>query len=283
MDLFFHLGLDDVPRDSTQRAERMDREVEEAVGEMQPVSVSHFGNENVPLNRSRAAACRAPRSYASGVYPASLLRANECYQKMQAYEKLNSFRYEWFVKSRPDVAFGDPVAHMSTLKADRVYINEHIPGTSTPTFENVRELYPDGARKVLRKPLADHIAVVPRALADNFFSAHEAVSECLSDEQKKPWVNAESLMALWVAKNSIPYETKPWFWMLVRDGVGPECRRVQWIGRELNRTAELNERCQQFRQTGVLPVGAPRPCRRESDVASNVGVPIRGAPVACVE
>lgn len=253
LDVFFHIGLHDVAKDATKTAALKESETRKAATVMRPVILSIYNDSSFNLNREAHADCPPDLNPASAEYPPSLLRASQCMALVKSYEERNNIRYDWIVKTRPDVAIGDPVAPIAQLQQDRAYINEHIPGASTPAFSTIRELYPQNAAKILHKPFADHIAMVPRKLADTFFSAHLAAGECLNRLQKSRLVNAEAVMGMWLIKHALRYETMPWFWILVRDREGPECARLRWVGRFANKTAEFAERCQRYNETGHIP------------------------------
>lgn len=256
LDVFFHIGLHDIAKDATQTASLKESETRNVATVMKPVVLSMYNDSNFALSRKAHADCPQGRHHASVEYPPSLLRASQCMALVKRHEGTNSIRYDWIVKTRPDVAIGDPVSPISELQQDRAYINEHIPGASTPAFTTIRELYPQNAAKFLNKPLADHIAMVPRKLADTFFSAHLGAGECLSKLQKSRLVNAEAVMGMWLIKHALPYETMPWFWILVRDRQGPECLRLRWVGRFVNKSAEYAERCQRYNETGNISITA---------------------------
>jgi hypothetical protein len=257
VDVFFHVAMADVPRANTRAAVPAEQETNGAIEGMHPVVVSRYSGAGRAMNFSGVAACPAGRSYACDFYHPALLRASECMEKIELYEREHGVRYEWIVKTRPDVAFGDPVALMSALPTDRVLMNEHIPGASTPAFPTIREMYPTAAADLLHKPFADHVAIVPRHMAGVFFSSHLASFECMTPVQRGRLVNAEALMGLWLIRHSVRYDTAPWFWMLVRDRGGPECKRMEWIGRATNQTGAFTQRCKAYDATGVIPP-APR-------------------------
>lgn len=253
LDIFFHIGLHDIAKNSSETASTAESETRKAANIMKPVVLSIYNDSMLDLNANMHLACPQDLQHACTAYPPALLRASQCMALVQSHELKNSIRYDWIVKTRPDIAFGDPVAPITRLQQDRVYINEHIPGTSTPAFTTIRELYSQNAAKFLNKPFADHIAMVPRKLADTFFSSHLAAGECLNRVQKSRLVNAETIMGMWLIKHAIRYETLPWFWILVRDRRGPECSRLRWVGRFDNKTADFAERCQIYNQTGFIP------------------------------
>lgn len=258
LEVFFHIGLRDIAKVSNATALTSRSETREAAEAMKPVVLSLYDDPILQLNMTQHNSCSGGMEHARRVYPPALLRASQCMALVRDFETKNNFRYDWIVKTRPDIAIGDPVTPLSKLRPDRIYINEHIPGTSTPAFQTIRELYPRNAAKLLGKPFADHIAMVPREYADVFFSSHLAAGECLTQIQKSRLVNAETIMGMWLIQNGVRYETMPWFWILVRDKQGPECSRVQWIGRSTNETAEFSERCLVYNETGIIPSKAEK-------------------------
>jgi hypothetical protein len=114
------------------------------------------------------------------------------------------------------------------------------------------------ANKVLLKPIGDHIAIVPRGMADTFFRAYLAVKECITPEQKTRHfkaINTEALLGMWMVRQNIKYDVQNWFWLLVRDSDGvpkPECHRVAYIGAEDRLSQDYLRRCDEFLENGVL-------------------------------
>jgi hypothetical protein len=253
LEVIFHIGLHDVARVPGMAATDSEKETISAAEAMKPIVISVYEGSPHLLNQSLHAVCSEGSDYASNEYPPSLLRASQCMTLVKARERQLGTKYDWIVKTRPDVAFGDPVS-ISHLPSDRVYINEHIPGTSTPAFDTIRELYPNNAAKYLAKPFADHIAAVPRDLADTFFLSHLAAGECLTPLQRQRLVNPETIMGMWLMRSGVRYQTLPWLWILVRDKQGPECSRVQWVGRFTGQTADFTRRCNEYAKTGTIPI-----------------------------
>jgi hypothetical protein len=91
-------------------------------------------------------------------------------------------------------------------------------------------------------------------LADTFFLSHLAAGECLTPLQRQRLVNPETIMGMWLMRSGVRYQTLPWLWILVRDKQGPECSRVQWIGRFTGQTADFTMRCNEYAKTGTIPI-----------------------------
>jgi hypothetical protein len=123
----------------------------------------------------------------------------------------------------------------------------------------IRSIYgQEQTNRILHKPIGDHISIVPRTMAQLFFSMHLAVQICVTREQKalgRSYINTEAIMGMWMVRNNLRYDVQNWFWLLVRDVGGrptPECRRVAYIGRHKNISEALVKRCEEFKATGVL-------------------------------
>lgn len=254
VDVFFHVGMRDVSRPQyAPSANNSDGANNAAMNLFDPVVVSRSFGRGAALNRTGVAPCPAGTSYASNIYYRALLRAHECMNLVRGFEKKHDFRYDWIVKTRPDIVFGDPVPSLKLLPSDRVFINEHDPRGSMNAFPTMREKFPEKARTLLKDPFSDHIAIVPRELADVYFSAHLGSSTCLSPPQKSRLINSETILGPWLIGHGVQYSTIPLFWIIVKPDRGPECSRVvKSIGSDSTQTETFRKRCEAFKKTGIL-------------------------------
>lgn len=135
VDIFFHVGLQDVPRENTSAAAAAPQQYFEAMRYFGPVSISVFDND-LPSTADHGASstCRDESVPLAEKFPSSLWRAAECVHRIANYEWSNRLHYDWIIKTRPDVALLDPLTEIADLRSDRVYLNQHIPGKFYPIF-----------------------------------------------------------------------------------------------------------------------------------------------------
>lgn len=247
VDVFFHISRDDVPKPGTTKA--TSRSVAAAMKLFSPVVVSFLSN-NVTCGKPE---CALSSRHANVSCPFSLIRAEQCVRLVTRYEKRMGRKYEWIYKTRPDVAFGSHMSIPDVLREDTLYVNQHIPGTSTHAHAWLRRLFKENGT-VVQDVVADQVMVAARPLADIVFRASLAFDECALYELPKGTLNTEVALTYWLAKNGVRYHALPWFWMLVRDGEGPECSRVQYIrnGTGQSNTTLMN-RCKIYKQAGFIP------------------------------
>jgi hypothetical protein len=126
LDVFFHVGLADEPRNKTVRALSKPGETIAAMNLFNPVSVTYF--KHTRRNVTGQANCHPGQVQLANIYPYSLLRASQCMDQIVLHENRINKQYDWIVKTRPDVALGDPITPLSKLRRDIVQLNQHIPG-----------------------------------------------------------------------------------------------------------------------------------------------------------
>lgn len=156
-------------------------------------------------------------------------------------------------KTRPDIAFGAPVSMPHQLRRDTLYVNMHLPGTSTHAHPWLRRAYAVNA-SVLNAPVGDHVLVAARDVAEIAFTAERAFHGCGLYTMPKGTVNSEVGLTYWLVRNRVRYRAMPWFWMLVRDETGPECFRVKWIRDGTTEGEdERMRRCLEYAETDQIP------------------------------
>lgn len=260
VDVFFHVGMRDISRPQYEpHNNSSDDETNAAIQLFNPVTVSQYVGPGAALNRSAVLPCPSGTFFASDVQYSALLRAHECMNLVRDYEKAHGLRYDWVAKTRPDIAFGDPIPSLKLLESDRVFINQHDPRASMDAFPTMREKFPENAEAMLREPFSDHIAIVPRQLADVFFSANLGSNTCLLPAQKGRLINSEAILGLWLIGHGVRYSTIPMFWIIVRPSGpldrpgGPECSRLlRYVGLTAQKAEEYTRRCTEYRRSGQL-------------------------------
>ena len=248
--LFLHLGLHDVPRDASASP---------AAALPTPAALaalrSHFPSARVSFfNNTRtgiaAGACpRATRRVARAV-PAALQRARECLRLVERREAATGAAFGWVYKTRPDVAFGAPVAAPRALRRDTAYVDAHNPGTSAHAHAFLRRRFGKDAARRLHAPVGDHVLAAARGVAGAVLRADEALAECALWEMPDGAVNSEVALTYWLVRMRVRYEVTRWLWMLVRPGGRVECARARWIG------GDATSRCEEFARTGGLEARA---------------------------
>lgn len=247
VDVFFYVGRDDVPKGRTSVAQPGG--TYDVIRSFKPVRVLHFPNDPTDCPTHNCTHARQ----GSVPCPHALLRAHQCVATVKEYELENGLRYQWVYKTRPDVAFGSDISVPQELMHDVVYMNQHIPGTSTHAHQWLRSKFLKNAT-VLNHAVADHVVIASREVAELVHMADDAYRDCRLYELPSGTLNSEVGLTYWVAQHGIRYKTLPWFWMLVRDAEGPECARVQYIRDENGKhNADLTRKCEEFRKTGVIP------------------------------
>lgn len=269
VDVFFHLGREDIPRydehrrNDTMVSEEEEKSLEKAMEKFKPVSITYFDNSAVPIDWENGTRCpKTNRKRLLKVYPYPLLRGTQCYEKVKEYERKRGFKYSFIYKLRPDLAFGAPLPLPSKLPTNKIVFNMHDPGTTTRGYRWLRESHPE-LRPFLRDPGADHMAFIPRALADIYFDAHKAALWCEQYNRDTPPFanNPEFLLGYWLAIHDVEIGRKPVFWMIWRENVGPECFRMHKIRRKrVNGHApemtdengvSYTKRCEEFGKYGI--------------------------------
>jgi hypothetical protein len=126
VDVFFHVALADRPRHQTKTAKSMKRMTLAAMKSFKPVSITSF---NRTLQKvSEQANCPPGAAQAASSYPYALLRASQCMDQVARHEHTLQRKYDWIVKTRPDIALGDPITILN-FRNDTIQMNQHTPGT----------------------------------------------------------------------------------------------------------------------------------------------------------
>lgn len=187
--------------------------------------------------------------------PFALYRADECLSEMQRFEQHNAMRFTWVYRTRPDVMFGTNVSLPQGLRTDTIYTNEHNPGTSVHAHEWLSKKFvsemPKGG---IRNAVGDHVIVGARKVAGVALGAGAAFRDCDLFDLPKGTLNAEVGLTYWLVKHGIRFETRPWFWILVRnDSSGADCERVRFIQRkEKKENMRLVHLCNLYNHGGLL-------------------------------
>lgn len=249
VDVFFHVGLHDVPKAGTSKSEKnlTFLSARTFLEEFFPIHVSWYGKIITDCKQTKC------RSKNGSICPHALVRLEQCLVDIKKVERRTGKRYDWIYRSRPDVAFGYDISVPESLHPKVVYTNQHIPGTSVHAHPWIRNTFPKH-KALVRTPIGDQVVVAERQVAEIAFRAVHGTFDCqLMNRMNKGTINSEVILTYWLVKHGIAYETRPWFWMLVREKTGPECHRVEWIRRNRTRDSDLVNRCLSFRQSGIIP------------------------------
>lgn len=249
MDVFFHVGLHDVPKKGTARSGKnlTFSNTRTLLAEFSPVHVSWYGKT---VTECKQSTCESKNR---SLCPHALLRLEQCLDDVEKVEGRIGKQYDWIYRSRPDIAFGSDISSPLSLHPKVVYTNQHIAGTSVHAHPWIRNTFPK-YKRLVRSPIGDQIVVAHRQIAETAFRAVHGSFDCqLMDRMDRGTLNSEVILTYWLVKHGIAYDTLPWFWMLVREKTGPECHRVEWIRKNHTIDLDLVNRCLAFRQSGKIP------------------------------
>lgn len=252
VDVFFHVGRGSVGKGGKRALRRRERKAKAAMEEFLPTRVSFFDNRPTPVSWPPGTKCNTKRKIMKH-HPPALLRGYECLLDVERHEQETGVKYGWVYKTRPDVAFGSDLSTPGELRDDTLYVNMHMPGTSTHAHRWLREQFKRKAM-VLNAPIGDHVLVAARKVADVALRAVDAFRECHLYHMPNGTLNSEVGLTYWLVRNSVKYRAVDWFWMLVRDEEGPECFRVKWIRNATHHDDMLlTRRCLEYKQTDRIP------------------------------
>lgn len=149
-----------------------------------------------------------------GAAASQLSKVHACWLWIQEEEP-----YDWIVRTRPDLAWIEPVPPLNALPNDRVYVPGHF------------------------WPLADQFAVVPRQHAPVFFSAVDSLHVNASDWLVPGAGVPESLLFWHLATHAVPIQLYDGFvYAIARYNEGANCATLHLV-RNLVCVAALGEDC----------------------------------------
>ena len=196
VDSFFYLTLDNTQqRDDLLPAPNASIEaVHAAAREFDPVSVTvHVRDDSLKSDEDAA--------------HAQLSKAAACYSLVEASELAARKRYDWVIRTRPDLAWVAAVPPVKSLYEDRVYVSQHS------------------------WPVGDAFFVAPGKLAREVFRAVDALgqdSPC--DASQVEGKSAESALHRHLASRKIPTQLYDGFaFVIARWREGGDCRGLKQV------------------------------------------------------
>ncbi|KAI0563239.1 hypothetical protein FGB62_44g135 [Gracilaria domingensis] len=241
VDVLFHVGKSDVPREGKQKAATYISA--HIVRYFSPVKTTFYQNSD---HDCRPGLCQ---NASRAVCPYSLIRLGQCLDLIEDHENRTGVEYDWIYKTRPDIAFGSRISVPDELDERYLYTNQHSPGASVHAHPWLNKKFKKNGG-VHGPPVGDHVMVASRKVAKVAFRAYSAFEDCGLYELPSGAVNAEVGLTYWLARNNLHHRTLPWFWMLVRDKEGPECERLVYIKGD---TDQLLAKCNRYRESGRIP------------------------------
>lgn len=230
---FFILTLDDAPRSNRTQGVIDNDAVNEAVrkfGHAETIYLKSQGNFDV-LRRSNISHNHYewldPPAHCSTLgsttprLPHTLLRAEQCLQHISEYEKRGRLKFDWIYRLRPDIIFFDKIITPKFLRKDVYYSNQartnvtHRTGKYWLGHHGYRG---DGA-------VADQMSLSSRWLAETAMRAWDATEDCELYHMGFT-ASPEDTLRFWLLKHNFRYSAIPFDWAIVRENIGPECKRL---------------------------------------------------------
>lgn len=267
VDVFFNIKIEDDPRPNYPTARTNASATKTAMDKFFPVFVHELTNkseDNIQIDDSRyiikdGAATRlitkplhnCSASDSSQAYiPHALHRASQCYRIVEEYERSHGLEYTWMYRIRPDVVFLEEIPPPTEIQPGSVATNL-IPSINTVAVAKwgVREYgYPDENASESGFPhTGDHFMAVTRRDAEAGLNAVRAIDDC--GLFKAPILrNSESQLMYWLMKHGLRLMNIPTLWVLIREGIGPECVRVRYFDLA-NKTlqSDMVRRCDEYK------------------------------------
>ena len=140
-----------------------------------------------------------------------LAKAAACFALVEAAEASSGRRYDWVVRSRPDLAWVAPAPPVAALRGDRVYVPGHF------------------------WPLGDMVAVTPRRYAEGVFRAVDALGDdggCASEQVARVAGAGAPESALYraLAERAVPTQLYDGFaFALARHREGANCATLHLV------------------------------------------------------
>lgn len=176
-------------------------------------------------------------------FPHAVFRMQQCLHAMRAHEQTTGIRFSWVYRARPDMIPLDPIVLPSQLRRDVFYCNQAKPNVTSALGK-----YWMQTRGVATAPNAgvtDQMSMSSREVADVVLDAFAGIDDCELYGLQFP-VFPETVLRLWLLKNSIRTQPLAFDHLLVRENSGPECRRVTFQrGRGADWKRSM-ERCLRF-------------------------------------
>lgn len=231
--VFFILTLDDAPRSNRSQSSTNQTVVDKAIQKFEPAHVTYlkaqesFGAlRRSKINHAHFEWLEPPKNCSSNDYdiarlPHTLFRSKQCLQRIVEFESKNSFRFDWMYRLRPDVVYFENIISPRFLRKDIYYSNQARTNVTHRTGKYWLSHYSsrgDGA-------IADQMSFSSRSLAEVTLRAWDATNECELYHMKFI-PSPEDTLRFWLLKNYLRYEAIPLDWAIIRENVGPECKRL---------------------------------------------------------
>lgn len=188
-------------------------------------------------------------------FPHTLWRARQCLDLVQESERQRGITYDWLYRVRPDVVLLNDISVPDELHPQVVYTNAVRPsltaelhrwwGTHYPTGENPGSTNQNGSA-TYRAHVSDIITIASKHSMNVAMTAFEAVNDCQLYEVPTRGGISENILLYWLLAHKVPVQTLPLQWVIVRDGVGPECKRIKALSDEDIDVQMVLSRCREF-------------------------------------
>ena len=164
----------------------------------------------------------------TAIAPHSLYRGWQCGRLIEAYEREKNITYDYMYRARPDVVFLDSIPTPSelNLSVGQVAINAVQVQWTAPFVK-----WWASSRDVDSGQVgsgADHFMAAHRADMRVALGAVAAVDQCQFYDAPLDR-NPESQQLYWLLTHGLSVKTVDNLWILIREGLGPECFRVRGL------------------------------------------------------
>lgn len=275
--IFFVLRLDDAPTGKRSSASLNVSEVLTGVNQFNPINVrliherKEFSNitgwisrdEDHQYDRFRIpqSCVSVPKTSINSIsadkyvrFPHTLWRARQCLQLVRETERDKCMSYDWVYRIRPDVVLLNDVILPDQLHPHTVYTNALRPSITADlrAWWSARSPLKKGHQLAQNTSLYNHshisdiITIASRYTMDIALSAVEAIYDCKLFQVPTRGGIPENILLYWLLTHHVPVQTLPLEWVIVRDRVGPECKRIKSLSNDDINVTQVLSRCRQF-------------------------------------
>lgn len=187
-------------------------------------------------------------------FPHALWRARQCLQLVRETERRNGITYDWLYRIRPDVVLLSDIVLPDQLNPQIVYTNAVRPSITEElrTWWNFRSFTSKDSviseNKLLnyRAHVSDIITIASKHTMEVALSAFEAVKDCRLYRIPTRGGISENILLYWLLNHDVSAKTLPLEWVIVREKVGPECKRIKSLSAEDLDVSHVLARCREF-------------------------------------
>lgn len=187
-------------------------------------------------------------------FPHTLWRARQCLQVVRETERSNGITYDWLYRIRPDVVLLSDIVLPDQLNPQIVYTNAVRPSVTEElrAWWNFRPSTTKNSviseNKLLnyRAHVSDIITIASKRTMEVALSAFEAVKDCQVYRVPTRGGISENILLYWLLSHDVLVKTLPLEWVIVREKVGPECKRIKSLSSADLDVSHVLARCRQF-------------------------------------